>query len=218
MGFLDRIDKQKCAELFMGIIGINITFVICGVLFEWMTKLTYTNVETGKEDYFRSATGLIAIERGIVWLLAEIWNHFTIPRTEAVKMPSKNLAICGFIIFFSSVTNTEAIYMVSFPLTIMVKSCNIMSVILVGVLCSRVTDKKLKLGPRKILVAIVVTIGIVMFRFFDPEANFSSQDGRKTELFGLLLLLASLLSDGFLPDFQASVKEKFKPAPTEMML
>jgi len=93
-----------------------------------------------------------------------------------------------------------------------------MSVILVGVLCSRVTDKKLKLGPKKILVAIVVTVGIVMFRFFDPEANFSSQDGRKTEMFGLLLLLASLLSDGFLPDFQASVKETYKPAPTEMML
>ena len=94
-------------------------------------------------------------------------------------MPKKNLAICGFIIFFSSVTNTEAIYMVSFPLTIMVKSCNILSVILVGVLCSRVTDKKLKLGKKKILIAIVVSIGIVMFRFFDPEANFS-EDGKKT--------------------------------------
>jgi hypothetical protein len=88
-------------------------------------------------------------------------------------MPKKNLAICGFIIFFSSVTNTEAIYMVSFPLTIMVKSCNILSVILVGVLCSRVTDKKLKLGKKKIIIAIVVSIGIVMFRFYDPEANFT---------------------------------------------
>lgn len=44
MSFLDRIDKQKCIELIVGVIGINITFVICGVLFEWMTKLTYTNV------------------------------------------------------------------------------------------------------------------------------------------------------------------------------
>lgn len=58
--------------------------------------------------------------------------------------------------------------MVSFPLTIMVKSCNILSVILVGVLCSRVTDKQLKLGSKKILVAIIVSVGIVMFRFFDP--------------------------------------------------
>lgn len=61
MGLFDRIDKQKCTELFVGIVGINLTFVVCGVLFEWMTKLTYTHIETGKEDYFRSATGLIAI-------------------------------------------------------------------------------------------------------------------------------------------------------------
>lgn len=57
----------------------------------------------------------------------------------------------------------------------MAKSCNILSVILVGVLCSRVTDKKLKLGPKKIIVAIVVSIGIVMFRFFDPESNSNTE-------------------------------------------
>lgn len=94
-------------------------------------------------------------------------------------MPSKGLAICGFIIFFSSVTNTAAIFLVSFPLTIMVKSCNILSVILVGVLCSRVRDKQLKLGPKKIVVAIIVSVGILMFRFFDPEANFT-EEGKKT--------------------------------------
>jgi UDP-galactose transporter B1 len=93
-----------------------------------------------------------------------------------------------------------------------------MSVILVGVLCSRVTSQKNKLPPKKILVAIVVTVGIIMFRFFDPEADFSSKEGQKTEIFGLLLLLASLMSDGFLPDYQAEVKEKYKPGPTEMML
>lgn len=86
-------------------------------------------------------------------------------------------------------------------MTIMVKSCNILSVILVGVLCSRVTDKKLKLGPKKIVVAIVVSIGIVMFRLFDPTVNFN--DGKNTELLGLFLLFCSLMSDGFLPDFQA---------------
>jgi hypothetical protein len=108
---------------------------------------------------------------------------------------------------------TEAIYLVSFPLTIMVKSCNILSVILVGVMCSRVTDRQLKLGPKKIVVAIIVSIGILMFRFFDPEANFAA-DSKNTQIFGMLLLLASLISDGFLPDFQAEIKQKFKPAPT----
>jgi hypothetical protein len=58
--------------------------------------------------------------------------------------------------------------MVSFPLTIIVKSCNIIPVILVSVMCSKVRDKKLKLGPKKIFVAIGVSLGIIMFRLFDP--------------------------------------------------
>ncbi len=69
----------------------------------------------------------------------------------------------------------------------------------------------MKLGPKKIIVAICVTIGIVMFRLFDPKASFD--DNKKTELLGLFLLLISLFADGFIPDFQAEIKEKYKPAP-----
>lgn len=48
-----------------------------------------------------------------------------------------------------------------------------------------------------------------MFKIFDPEAKIG--DDRKVEFFGLVLLFVSLLADGFLPDFQAEIKEKFKP-------
>jgi hypothetical protein len=61
--------------------------------------------------------------------------------------------------------------MTSFPIVMMVKSCNILSVVLVGILCSRVTDKKLKLGPKKLVVGLIVTAGIIIFKWFDPEAK-----------------------------------------------
>jgi hypothetical protein len=92
-------------------------------------------------------------------------------------------------------------YLVSFPLIIMAKSCSLLNVILVGIFCSRVRNKDLKLGPQKIIIAITVTIGIVMFRLFDPAISFD--DSKKTELLGLFLLLISLFADGFIPDFQA---------------
>ena len=65
-------------------------------------------------------------------------------------------------------TNNYAMILVSYPIVIMFKSCNILSVILVGVLCSRVTDSKLKLGSKKLIVAILVSIGIILFKVFDP--------------------------------------------------
>ena len=80
----------------------------------------------------------------------------------------------------------------------MFKSCNILSVILVGVLCSRVADKKLKLGSKKIVVGVVVTLGIVIFKMWDPEG--AKKDEKKTEISGIVLLIVSLLADGFLTD------------------
>jgi hypothetical protein len=53
----------------------------------------------------------------------------------------------------------------------MFKSCNLISVILVGVLCSRVKDKKLKLGVKKIVVGAVITVGIIIFKIFDPASK-----------------------------------------------
>jgi hypothetical protein len=53
----------------------------------------------------------------------------------------------------------------------MFKSCNILSVILVGVFCSKVRDKKLKLGVKKIIIGVFVTAGIVIFKLFDPQSN-----------------------------------------------
>ena len=105
--------------------------------------------------------------------------------------------------------------MTNFPVVMMFKSCNILSVILVGVLCSRVADKKLKLGGKKIVVGVVVTIGIVIFKLWDPAS--SNKEEKKTEIAGIVLLIVSLLADGFLPDFQAEIKVNYKPLPMEML-
>ena len=115
----------------------------------------------------------------------------------------------------STLTYTYAIYLTNYPVVMMFKSCNILSVILVGVLCSRVKDKKLKLGTKKLVIGVLVTLGIVFFKLFDPEA--AAKDEKKTEVVGIVLLVVSLLADGFLPDFQAEIKSKYKPQPMEMM-
>lgn len=133
-----------------------------------------------------------------------------------MAVPYKNSAIVGLLIWMSSVTQTESMYLVSYPLIMMTKSCNLISTILVGVLCSRVKNKSLKLGPKKIIAAVSVSGGIIMFRVFDPAANLDS--GQATELIGLVLLFLSLLADGFVPDFQAEIKEKYKPTPIQMLV
>jgi uncharacterized protein (DUF486 family) len=48
----------------------------------------------------------------------------------------------------------------------MTKSCSLLSVIIVGVFCSRVKDSKLKLTHTKLVIGIIATIGIILFNYF----------------------------------------------------
>lgn len=50
------------------------------------------------------------------------------------------------MLVMSQFTYNEAVVYASFPSVVMVKSCSLLSVILVAVFCSKVKDKKLKLG------------------------------------------------------------------------
>ena len=77
--------------------------------------------------------------------------------------------------FISTITYTWATAMTSFPVVMAFKSCNILSILLVAILCTRVKDSKLKLGPKKIIVGIVISIGVFFFSYFDPEQEDRTQ-------------------------------------------
>jgi len=98
----------------------------------------------------------------------------------------------------------------------MVKSCSLLSVILVGVFCSRVKDKKLKLKNNKIIIGLLACVGIFVFNYF--KSTEASSVDRPITLISSLLLVASLIGDGFLPDLQAEIKAEYKPSVMEMYL
>lgn len=147
----------------------------------------------------------------MTWLIGHLYNK-TLEKPTII--PNKNSFICGLLVFVSTLTYTYAVTKTSFPIVMAFKSCNLLSVLLVAILCTRVKEKNLKLGTKKILIGIVITIGIFLFSYFDPEANNRSS---QSEAIGIVLLFISLLADGFLPDFQAEIKSEYKPQPTEMM-
>ena len=178
-------------------------------------KEEYYNNVTKEFDIYSEASAFLIIPYAITWAIGSFINHYTIPDAEKVVIPEKKAALCGLTVAISTLTYTYAIYLSSFPVVMMFKSCNILSVILVGVCCSRVKDKKLKLGTKKLVVGVLVTLGIIIFKFFDPES--AKNEDKQTEIFGIVLLLISLLADGFLPDFQAEIKSVYKPQPMEMM-
>ena len=110
---------------------------------------------------------------GITWLIGTIMNRITIASHNRVKIPQQKAAICGLTVAISTFTYTYAIYLTNFPVVMMFKSCNVLSVILVGVLYSGLKNKKLKLGTKKIVVGLLITLGIIVFKVAENALNNS---------------------------------------------
>lgn len=107
---------------------------------------------------------------------------------------------------------TRAIYVTNYPLVTLFKSCNLLSVLAVGLLCSRVKEKSQKLGKKNLIAGFIITIGVLLYHFGANKSHKSFSGNME----GVLLLVFSLLCDGFLPDFQAEIKTKYKPTAMEM--
>jgi len=63
-------------------------------------------------------------------------------------------------------TNTALLY-ISYPLQVIGRNCKFFSVVLIGALFSRVKGKhkNLRLGNHKIIIACVITVGVLLFNF-----------------------------------------------------
>lgn len=60
---------------------------------------------------------------------------------------------------------TKAIYLTSFPLVTLFKSCSLLSVLMVGVFFSRVVEKNQKLEKKKLVIGFLITIGILLYHY-----------------------------------------------------
>ena len=63
-------------------------------------------------------------------------------------------------------TYNKAVQAASFPAVVMVKSCSMLSVIIVALFCSQVKDQSLKLPLNKLWVGVGASLGIFLFNFF----------------------------------------------------
>lgn len=164
------------------------------------SKRPYEVTNTVEWDTFESPIALLYIPCSVAWVFGFVVNKYFYK--EHTKMPATNLIACAIMVCISTHTYMVAIYLTNFPIVMLVKSCNIISVVLVGVFCSRVRDKNLALGPKKIIIATLISSGIILYNFGGDQKHKE----KATDPLGVILLMISLVADGFLPDFQAAIK------------
>jgi hypothetical protein len=128
--------------------------------------LPYVNIRTGEEQVLPDKAILVFFPTLVTWVIGAIHNHSI---SQRVSIPNKNTSICGALVFVSTITYTWAVTKTSFPIVMAFKSCNLLSVLLVAILCTRVKEKSLNLGAKKILTGVIISVGIFLFSYFDPE-------------------------------------------------
>jgi hypothetical protein len=166
-------------------------------------KMTYEHDDTGHMETFDYPESQIIFVGVVTYIIGSLYNLMQYSSEVRNNIPWIHGLKCGTAVTSSTIAYSYAIYLTNFPVVMMIRSCGILSVVLVGVLFTGVEDTALKLGKKKIFIAIIATIGIIVFKAFDPN---DSKNSKETAALGIVLMVASLLADGFLPDFQAIVK------------
>lgn len=133
-------------------------------------KLTYIHDETGEHQAFDYPESQLLIVATCSFLITYFINRFNRTPEERNCVPEIHGIKSGGAVAFSTIAYSYAIKYMNFPVVMMVRSCSILSVVLVGVLFSGVKDTTLKLGKRKILIAAVATAGMIVFKVFDPNS------------------------------------------------
>ncbi|KAL7570471.1 hypothetical protein ACA910_004255 [Epithemia clementina (nom. ined.)] len=115
--------------------------------------------------------------------------------------------------------SNEAVPYVSYPVAVLAKSCKLIPIMLVGSL----TSSSSLYSRTEWMAAIFISVGIVTFQFsrlFEQQeekgattthnSSNQQQQERLDQLYGLALLLFSLLLDGLLSSCQTMLKNKAK--------
>ena len=93
------------------------------------------NFQTHEESVLKDKAILVFFPTLVTWIIGNLYNR-TLPNRVAI--PEKNSLICGALVFVSTITYTWAVAKTSFPIVMAFKSCNLLSVLLVAILCTRV--------------------------------------------------------------------------------
>lgn len=119
--------------------------------------------------------------------------------------------------------NAALVY-VSFLTQTIGRNCRYLLVVIVGAFFSRVTAKaSIKLKPKKVIVALVITAAVMLFTLMKDvhvpkmQSNKGGQSFDPTEEWkGYVLLAISVMSDALFSDSQAYAKVNFKPTANHL--
>lgn len=126
------------------------------------------NWETDEEENITFSNAFILTPSLISWGLGSYLNRNMKTKTY---IPERNLISCALLVVVTTLAFTKAIYLTSYPIVMMFKSCNVLSIITVSVFFSRVLEKTQRLKKSELMTGGIVTIGLLFYYLGGTEEH-----------------------------------------------
>ncbi|CAD8127767.1 unnamed protein product [Paramecium sonneborni] len=186
---------RKEFQLFIAVGGIYFCYFKVGLIQEHLFKSNFGPIGGDPSPKFQFSSVLIFMQMLFYNLLCMAMIYRNKIKFVCTKKEGSYL---GLLNFTSMIGALAALQYVSFPLQALVKSCKILSVLVVGLVLGNQ-----KFTKQQILCGLIITIGIYIFNVSEGSAS-----NKSSSLFGIVLLMISLFSDGCLATLQSKFKVK----------
>lgn len=119
----------------------------------------------------------------------------TFPKSWKATLPYVQLSL---LVFGATGLATQSLKYVSYPTKVVFKSAKLIPTMIISTCIFRGTNKKKKYGPLDYLAAFLLCIGAAGYSYNSGR----SDEDKQTSLYGISLLLVSIVCDAFLPNLQ----------------
>ena len=125
---------------------------------------------------------------------------FSLGRSKLQKdkvnpIPVREYFVLGTLYTINILASSYALLYISYPERVVTDKCGYLTAVVVGVYFSRIKKSEMKLKPKKVMIAIIITGGAVMFAFFREQAASTTWDlvyNPDTMWVGYLLMFISI--------------------------
>ncbi|CAL8071861.1 unnamed protein product [Calicophoron daubneyi] len=208
-----RTYRQNCALLALCILGLQLSYVMWGLMQERIMTRSYDG------EMFKDSQFLVFCNR-FMTILMVIPVHFLFP--EVTVNPLKAGIRAPFFEFsFSSISNIlsswcqyEALKHITFPTQVLSKACKIIPVMIMGRFIQHRTYTAVDY-----LTSVLVSSGLSLFLLSDPTGQEKMSQERKIEAFsGTFLVICYLALDSLTSNLQDRMFKAYLLSPLQVMV
>lgn len=196
------IEYRKCFRLLFCVLGLQISFLLWGILQERVMTIKYDGHK------FTNSQFLVFMNRGMSLLVA--WSAIKYTRVKDDAAPMYKYFYASFSNIMSSWCQYEALKFVSFPTQIICKASKVIPVMIMGKIISN------KSYPYyEYFTSVLLSIGVSAF-LLDTN-HFRAHPNTKTTLSGTILMLVYITFDSFTSNWQEQLYKKYNMSSIQMM-